>query len=99
MLEDFIATYDYLKNHNECNGNIGVVGFCFGGWISNLMAVRISELKVAVPFYGGQLSKEEALQIKSPLLLHYAGLDKRVNEGWQALKEQKLIIKRIFIQK
>ena len=94
MLEDFIAAYDYLKNHEECNGIIGVVGFCFGGWVSNLMAVRIPELKAAVPFYGGQPSKEEALNIKSAVLLHYAGLDQRVNEGWPAyeatLKEQKI---------
>ena len=41
MLEDFIAAYDYLKNHKDCNGKVGVVGFCFGGWIANMMAVRI----------------------------------------------------------
>ena len=54
MLEDFIAAYDYLKAHKDCNGKVGVVGFCFGGWISNMMAVRIPELAAAVPFYGGQ---------------------------------------------
>ena len=54
MLEDFIAAFDYLKSHPECNGKIGVVGFCFGGWISNMMAVRIPDLIAAVPFYGGQ---------------------------------------------
>ncbi|MDT0647774.1 dienelactone hydrolase family protein [Zunongwangia sp. F260] len=82
MLEDFIAAFDYLKNHKDCNGNIGVVGFCFGGWISNMMAVRVSELKAAVPFYGGQPTSEETAQIKAPLLIHYAELDTRVNEGW-----------------
>lgn len=84
MLEDFIAAYDYLKTHENCDGNIGVVGFCFGGWIANMMAVRIPELKAAVPFYGGQPTAEEAAQIKAPLLLQYAGLDTRVNEGWPA---------------
>lgn len=84
MLEDFIAAFYYLKSHPECNGNIGVVGFCFGGWISNMMAVRIPELKAAVPFYGGQPTAEEAAKINAPLLLQYAGLDTRVNEGWPA---------------
>lgn len=81
MLEDFIAAYRYLKAHPDCNGKIGVVGFCFGGWISNMMAVNIPELSAAVPFYGGQ-PKENIDQINAPLLLQFAGLDKRVNAGW-----------------
>ncbi len=91
MLEDFIAAYNYLKNHKDCNGKIGVVGFCFGGWISNMMAVRIPELSAAVPYYGTQPETEEVPKINAPLLIHYAELDKRVNEGWptyeQDLKE------------
>lgn len=86
MLEDFIAAYYYLKTHPNCNGHIGVVGFCFGGWIANLMAVKIPTLDAAVPFYGGQPTAEEAEQIKTPLLLQYAGLDTRVNEGWPAFE-------------
>lgn len=86
MLEDFIAAYYYLKNHPDCDGHIGVVGFCFGGWIANLMAVKIPTLNAAVPFYGGQPTAEEAAQIKTPLLLQYAGLDTRVNEGWPAFE-------------
>jgi carboxymethylenebutenolidase len=82
MLEDFIAGYQYLKNHKDCNGKVGVVGFCFGGWISNMMAVKLPDLGAAVPYYGRQPSDEEAVHIKSPLLLQYAGLDKRVNAGW-----------------
>jgi len=84
MLEDFIAGYEFLKAHNDCNGKVGVVGFCFGGWISNMMAVRIPDLAAAVPFYGGQPPKEDVPKIKAPLLLHYAELDTRVNEGWPA---------------
>lgn len=84
MLEDFIAAFDYLKKHENCDGNIGVVGFCFGGWISNMMAVKVPTLKAAVPFYGGQPTAEEAAQVKAPLLLQYAELDTRVNEGWPA---------------
>jgi carboxymethylenebutenolidase len=84
MLEDFIAAYDYLKSHKDCNGQVGVVGFCFGGWIANMMAVKVPTLSAAVPYYGGQPTAEEAAQITTPLLLHYAGLDSRVNEGWPA---------------
>ncbi len=84
MLEDFIAAYDHLKQHPECNGNIGVVGFCFGGWMSNMMAVKVPGLKAAVPFYGGQPSADEVPAIKASLQLHYAALDTRVNEGWPA---------------
>jgi carboxymethylenebutenolidase len=75
---------DYLVKHKDCNGKVGVVGFCFGGGIANTMAVRISGLSAAVPFYGGQPPVEEVPDIKAPLLLHYAGLDTRVNEGWPA---------------
>ena len=82
MLEDFIAAYDYLKNHKDCNGKVGVVGFCFGGWISNMMAVKVPDLAAAVPFYGGQPADDEVAQINAPLLIHYAGLDERVNAGW-----------------
>ncbi len=84
MLEDFIAAYDFLKDHKSCNGKIGVVGFCFGGWVANMMAVRIADLAAAVPFYGGQPPSEDVPKIQAPLLLHYAELDTRVNEGWPA---------------
>ncbi|HQU60294.1 MAG TPA: dienelactone hydrolase family protein, partial [Saprospiraceae bacterium] len=84
MLEDFIAAFSYLKAHPKCDGRVGVVGFCFGGWISNMMAVRIPDLSAAVPFYGGQPAAEDVPKINAPLLLHYAALDERVNEGWPA---------------
>lgn len=84
MLQDFIAAYDYLKNHEDCNGKIGVVGFCFGGWISNMMAVKVPDLAAAVPFYGSQPADDEVAEINAPLLIHYAGLDERVNAGWEA---------------
>lgn len=87
MLEDFIAAYEHLKNHPDCTGKVGVVGFCFGGWISNMMAVRLPELGAAVPYYGRQPSAEDAAKIKAPLLLQFGGLDKRVNEGWPAYEE------------
>jgi len=84
MLEDFIAAFEYLKKHEHCNGKVGVVGFCFGGWVANMMATRLPDLAAAVPFYGGQAPAEEVPKIKAPLQLHYASLDTRVNEGWPA---------------
>lgn len=87
MLEDFIAAFEHLKTHPECSGKVGVVGFCFGGWISNMMAVKISDLGAAVPFYGGQ-PKEDIDKIKAPLLLQFGALDKRVNAGWPAFESE-----------
>jgi carboxymethylenebutenolidase len=87
MLEDFIAAYNYLKGLKECNGKIGAVGFCFGGGIVNMMAVRIPDLAAAVPFYGGQPPAEDVPKINAPLMIHYAGLDTRVNEGWPAYEK------------
>ena len=84
MLEDFIAAYHHLKEHPDCSGKVGVVGFCFGGWVSNMMAVRLPDLGAAVPFYGTQPSADQVPQIQAPLLLHFAELDERVNEGWPA---------------
>lgn len=86
MLEDFIAAFNYLKEHKDCNGKIGVVGFCFGGWISNMMAVKVPDLAASVPFYGGQ-PKEDIDKINAPLMLQFAGLDERVNAGWPAYEE------------
>lgn len=86
MLEDFIAAFNYLKNHEDCSGKIGVVGFCFGGWISNMMAVNVPDLSAAVPFYGGQ-PNEDIDKINAPLMLQFAGLDERVNAGWPAYEE------------
>lgn len=84
MEEDFIAAYQYLKNHKDCNGKVGVVGFCFGGGIANMMAVRIPALAAAVPFYGSQPDVADVPQIQAPLMLHYASLDKRITDGWPA---------------
>jgi carboxymethylenebutenolidase len=93
MLEDFIAAFEHLKKHPECSGKVGVVGFCFGGWIANMMAVRLPNLDAAVPFYGGQPSAEDVPKIQAPILLHFGELDDRVNAGWPvyeaALKEHK----------
>ena len=87
MLEDFIAAYEYLNSREDCTGKIGVVGFCFGGWISNMMAVKVPSLSAAVPYYGSQPPYEDIAKINAPLMIHNAGLDKRVNEGWPAYEK------------
>jgi len=82
--EDFLAAAGALKLLPEGNGKVGVVGFCYGGGIANFLATRIPDLGAAVPFYGNQPKPEEAASIKSPLLIHYAGQDERINAGWPA---------------
>ena len=85
MTEDFVAAVRYLQAHPDCNGSIGVTGFCFGGAMANTLAWRLPNVvKTAVPYYGGQPSAEEAAKIKGALLIHFAELDTRVNAGWPA---------------
>jgi carboxymethylenebutenolidase len=84
MMEDWYAAAMFLKSNPACTGKIGVVGFCYGGTVTNNLAVRIPDLAAAVPFYGTQPSAEDTAKIKAPLLIHYAGLDDRVNAGWPA---------------
>ncbi|MBT6381796.1 MAG: dienelactone hydrolase family protein, partial [Opitutales bacterium] len=83
IVEDFVAATHFLHKHDTCNQSIGVVGFCFGGGMSNTLAVRLPNIiKASAPFYGGQPSAEDTEKIKASMLLHYAELDKRVNAGW-----------------
>ena len=84
MEQDFIDAFEYLKSNKDCNGKVGVVGFCYGGGIANMMAVRLPDLAAAVPFYGSQPDAADVPKIKAPLLLHYAALDTRITGGWPA---------------
>ncbi len=85
MVEDFVAAAEWLQKHPGCDGKVGVVGFCYGGGMANTLAVRLPDvIKAAVPFYGRQPAVDDVPKIKAALLLHYAGLDQRVNEGWPA---------------
>ena len=82
--EDLVTAYGVLKARPECAGKVGAVGFCFGGTTVNTFAVRLPDLAAAVPFYGGQPNAADVPKIKAPLMLHYAGLDDRINAGWPA---------------
>ena len=84
LVEDFIAAFQFLKSLPECTGKIGAVGFCFGGGMVNQLAVRLPDLSAGVAFYGGQVAAEQVPSIEVPLLLHYAGIDERINAGWPA---------------
>ena len=84
--EDFVAAVAYLKTRPECTGNVGVVGFCWGGGTANMLATRIPELSAAVPFYGTQPPVEDVAKIKAPLLIHYAEKDDRINAGIPAFE-------------
>lgn len=92
---DFVAAAHFLKSHPNSNGKLGAVGFCFGGYIVNyLAAVDADLLTAAVPFYGTPASASLRKNIKAPLMIHLAELDKRVNDSWpeyeQDLKTNKV---------
>jgi carboxymethylenebutenolidase len=84
--EDLVAAVGFLKSRPECTGKVGAIGFCFGGGMVNTFAVRLPDLGAAVPFYGAQPSAADTAKIKAPLLIHYAGLDDRINAGWPAFE-------------
>jgi carboxymethylenebutenolidase len=81
---DFLAAANYLKKLPHGNGKVGAVGFCYGGGIVNYLATQLPDLAAGVPFYGAQPTAEDAAKIKAPLLIHYAGIDERINAGWPA---------------
>jgi carboxymethylenebutenolidase len=85
MAEDFVAAAMWLKSRPDCTGKIGVTGFCYGGSISNTLAVRLgADLAAAVPFYGGPPPKEDIPKIKAGVLVHHGELDTRLASTWPA---------------
>jgi carboxymethylenebutenolidase len=81
---DFVEAANFLKTLSQGNGKVGVVGFCYGGGISNALATRMPDLDAAVPFYGRQGDLTKVAAIQAPLLIHYASHDERVNAGAKA---------------
>jgi carboxymethylenebutenolidase len=85
-VKNFVAAVRYLKTHPQSTGKVGCMGFCWGGGMTNQVAVNSPDLRAAVPFYGRQPASEDVPKIKASLLLHYAGLDRRINEGIEAFE-------------
>ncbi len=93
-LQNFIKVFEYLPTRKDCNGKTGCVGFCWGGAMSNNLAVNVPSLKAAVAFYGRQPAADEVSKIKAAVQLHYGALDEGVNKGIatyeEALKTNKI---------
>ncbi len=86
-LQNFAATVEIVRARKECNRKVGCVGFCWGGALSNELAVNVPKLNAAVAFYGRQPNVADVPKIKAPLQLHYGGLDERINAGIPAFEE------------
>jgi len=84
LMEDFFAGFEFLREHKQSTGRVGVTGFCYGGGVCHALAVAYPDLAAAAPFYGRQAKPEEVPAIKAPLLIHFAENDERVNATWPA---------------
>lgn len=87
LMEDFFAAFEFLRDHDATTGKVGAVGFCYGGGVCNALAVAYPELAASVPFYGRQPAAEDVPAIEAPLMIQYAGLDERINAGWDAYSD------------
>ncbi len=87
LMNDFLAAVDFIMKSDLTTGKVGITGFCYGGGVANAAAVAFPDIAAAVPFYGRQPPAEDVPRIKAPLLLHYAELDKAINEGWPAYEK------------
>jgi len=87
LMNDFFAAVEFMQRHPDATGKVGITGFCYGGGVANAAAVAYPELACAVPFYGRQAPIADVPKINAPILLHYAQLDTRINEGWPAYEQ------------
>lgn len=86
-IKNFVAAVKYLKTHPLSTGKVGCTGFCWGGGMTNQVAVNCPDLDAAVPYYGMQPTPEQVASIKAPIIAHYAGDDARINQGIPAFEE------------
>lgn len=84
IIEDFVACAAWLKSRPDATGKMGVTGFCYGGGIAHTLATRLPDLNASVPFYGNHPPAADAAKVKAPLLIHFAGVDERINNAWPA---------------
>lgn len=82
--EDFVAATVYLKSRSDGDGKVGAVGFCYGGGIVHMLSTRLPELDAGVSFYGNHPAAADAARVKAALLIHFAGMDERINASWPA---------------
>ncbi len=87
LMADFFAAFTFLRDHDGSTGKVGAVGFCYGGGVCNALAVAFPDLAASVPFYGRQPDAADVPKIEAPLLIHYAGLDERINAGAEAYRQ------------
>ncbi len=87
LMNDFFAAFEFLRDHGDSTGKVGAVGFCYGGGVCNALAVAYPDLAASVPFYGRQADAADVPTIEAPLMIHYAGLDERINAGWDAYSD------------
>ena len=87
MMEDWVAAFRFLRDHETTTGRVGAVGFCYGGGVVNQLAVRLPGLGAGVPFYGSAPAPEDVPSIQAPLMIQLAGLDERINARYPAYQE------------
>lgn len=86
-LQNYLKGLDYLRKHKDGNGKAGCIGFCWGGGMANKLAVNDPKLLAAVAYYGAQPAAADVPRIKASVMLHYGGLDERINAGIPAYEE------------
>ena len=87
MMEDWVAAFRFLRDHESTTGRVGAVGFCYGGGVVNQLAVRLPDLGAGVPFYGSAPDPGDVPSIQAPLMIQLAGLDERINARYPAYRE------------
>ena len=99
-VQNAVAAVDYLAGHPDSTGKVGAVGFCWGGAMANQVAVNAPAAAATVAYYGRQPSADQAAKIKAPVMLHYAGLDERINAGipeFEAALKQNGVSYQLFV--